>query len=214
MANSTGKGERPQLHRPFAQPDPARKATPPRVVEQTWRCELEHLSAPEDSQVQSESPLANQLPPIDQFVDDLPPIDDFLLPTEIPANAPVWPQVGPRSPVTRTSPPAPLEMDTEGWAAADWQSYDWGGLAALGAPEPEAAQAHAEWTSTNWESAAMGLREITSRRNEPAGDDVAAALDEIARRIRSGELSLEQFRGTPPEAAIAAAFGALLRNRG
>jgi hypothetical protein len=214
MANSTGKGERPQLHRPFAQPDPARKTTPPHVVEQTWRRELEHSSAPENSQMQSEPRLADQLPPIDQFVDDLPPIDDFLMPAELPANAPVWPQIGPRLPVARTSPSVPLEMDTEGWAVADWQSYDWGGLAALGAPEPEAAQAHAEWTSTNWDSAARGLQEIASRRNEPSGDDVAAALDEIAQRIRSGELSLEQFRGTPPEAAIAAAFGSLLRNRG
>ncbi len=196
MASSTGNRERPQLHRPFAQPDPGRRATPQHVVEPTFQRE------------------PDQLPPIDQFVDELPPIDDFLLPTEIPANAPVWPQVGPRSPIARPAPSAPLEMDTEGWAAADWQSYDWGGLAALGAPEPEAAQAHAEWMSTNWDSAARGLREIATRSNEPAEDEVAAALDEIARRIRSGELSLEQFRGTPPEAAIAAAFGALLWHRG
>ncbi len=214
MANSTGKGERPQLHRPFAQPDPGRRATRQRTVEQTWRRELEHASAPEDSPAQSESPLADQLPPIDQFVDDLPPIDDFLLRPEIRAGVPVWPQLATGSPATRTPPSAPLEIDTEGWEATDWQSYDWGGLASLGAPEPEAAQAHAEWTSTNWDSAARGLREIPNQSNQPAGDEVAAALDEIARRIRSGELSLEQFRGTPPEAAIAAAFGALLRNRG
>jgi 3-methyladenine DNA glycosylase/8-oxoguanine DNA glycosylase len=45
-------------------------------------------------------------------------------------------------------------------------------------------------------------------------EEVATALDEIARRIRSGELSLQEFRGTPPEAAIAALFAAFLRKKG
>src|SRR6266446_1581776 len=88
-----------------------------------------------------------------------------------------------------------------------WQSYDWSGIASLGAPAPEEVEAHAAWASTNWDSS-------TGRSRGLPPYEVAAALDEIARRIRSGELSLAQFQGTPPEAAIAAVFAALLRTKG
>lgn len=135
---------------------------------------------------------ADELPSIQEFVDELPPIEEFI----------VEPQ-----PVKRTTPLTGLEIDDEGWAAADWQSYNWSGIATLGAPAPEAVEAHAAWSSTDWDPA-------SSRRGELPALEVAAALDEMARRIRSGELSLAQFHGTPPEAAIAAVFAALLRNKG
>jgi hypothetical protein len=124
-------------------------------------------------------------------VDDLPSIDDFLVETQ---------------PVKRTTPLSGLVIDDEGWAAADWQSYDWGGIASLGAPAPEAVEAHAAWSSTDWDPA-------SARQGGSPALDVAAALDEIARRIRSGDLPIEQFRGTPPEAAIAALLAALLRTK-
>jgi hypothetical protein len=133
-----------------------------------------------------------ELPSIQEFVDELPPIEEFL----------AEPQA-----VKRTTPLTGLEIDDEGWAAADWQSYDWSGIATLGAPAPEAVEAYAAWSSTDWDPASGYRRELSAL-------EVAAALDEIARRIRSGELSLEQFQGTPPEAAIAAVFAALLRNKG
>jgi len=133
-----------------------------------------------------------ELPSIEEFVDDLPSIDEFV-------QAP--------PPARRTTPLSGIEIDDEGWAAADWQSYDWSGVASLGAPEPEAIEAHAAWTTTNWDPA-------SGRQGGLPPFEIAAALDEMARRIRSGELSLEQFRGTPPEAAIAAVFAALLRTRG
>ena len=86
-------------------------------------------------------------------------------------------------------------------------------MAALAAPPPEAAEAHAAWSSTNWDASGHG-RDVAGRAGRDLGDEVAQALDEIARRIRSGELSLEQFRGVPPEAAVAAAFAALVRAKG
>ena len=132
-------------------------------------------------------------PSIEQFVDDLPSIDDFLL--------------------ERTPSVVPLDSEEEGWAASDWQSYDWSGIASLGAPAPEAIEAQAAWSSTDWDSAARGLSDTAGNQGGSPGNEVAAALDEIARRIRSGELSLERFRGTPPEAAITAVFAALLRVR-
>lgn len=130
------------------------------------------------------------LPSIQEFVDDIPSIDEFLEDAQA---------------VKRTTPLSGLEIDDEGWAAADWQSYDWSRIASLGSPAPEAAEAHAAWTTTDWEP---------GRQSASPAHDVAAALEEIAHRIRSGDLSLEQFDGTPPEAAIAAVFAALLRTKG
>lgn len=135
-----------------------------------------------------------ELPSIDQFVDELPMIEEFLAePEHVEARA--------------QAPSGPLATDDEGWAVADWQSYDWSGIASLAAPAPEEVEAHAAWSSTNWDSSSGKSRALPAH-------EVAAALDEIARRIRSGELSLAQFQGTPPEAAIAAVFAALLRTKG
>jgi len=156
------------------------------------------------AEVSEEPPADATLPPIDEFVDDLPMIDEFLLSTgaEVPMQADSMQGRTATELIGRARVP---ERD-EGWADADWQSYDWSGLASLGAPAPEAAEAHAAWSSTDW-------GESSSRSGYLREDEVAAALDELARRIRTGELSLHQFRGSPPEAALAAAFASLLRNR-
>ena len=177
MTDATGKGHRRKVHPPFAQPDPGRHAA--------------------NEMPASELPETPDLPSIDQFVDELPLIDEFLAESAPPLE---------RSPVSAQQSGA-LATDEEGWAVADWQSYDWSGIASLGAPPPEEVEAHAAWSSTNWDSS-------TGRSRGLPPYEVAAALDEIARRIRSGELSLAQFQGTPPEAAIAALFAALLRTRG
>jgi hypothetical protein len=161
-----------------------RKVHPPFAQPDPGRRSASELAAPEVS-------ATPDLPSIDQFVDDLPMIEDFLE-EAAPQHTP--PSGGPAT-------------DDEGWAVADWQSYDWTGIASLGAPAPEEVEAHAAWSSTNWDSS-------TGRSRALPPYEVAAALDEIARRIRSGELSLAQFQGTPPEAAIAAVFAALLRAKG
>ena len=181
MTNSAGKGERLRPHPPFAQPDPGRRATPP-------------AAAP------TEAAPPPAIPSINEFVDDLPLIDEFLMDAEVARAA----LSVPSRPI---APPSALETDEEGWAAADWQSYDWSGIASLGAPAPEAVEAHAAWSSTDWDLA-------SGRQGGLPPFQIAAALDEMARRIRSGELSLERFHGTPPEAAIAAVFAALLRSKG
>ena len=174
----------PTLHPPFAHP-----GSPARVTPQ------------ESGEVTSDAGL----PYIEEFLDDLPLIDDFLL--------------APETHVEIASPAAPAPVaeaiaDDEGFADADWQSYDWSRLASLGAPEPEAVEAHAAWSSTSWDSTSGGFSLRGGRRTMLPEEEVATALDEIARRIRSGELSLQEFRGTPPEAAIAALFAAFLRNKG
>jgi hypothetical protein len=139
----------------------------------------------------------SELPSIEQFVDDLPSIEEFRLESE----------AGHREGDSFAS-------QEEGWAPGDWQSYDWSRIASLGAPASETTEAQTAWSSTDWNSAARGLSDTSGGQGALSGNDVAAALDEIARRIRSGQLSLERFAGTPPEAAIAAAFAAFLRGRG
>jgi len=195
MPASTGKGEQHRkLHPPFAQPDPGRRATL-------------HMAA----ETATAADASETLPFIERFVDDLPLIDEFLLEPSDRAPADGDPVAAATGTVASV---VAAETDTEGWAAADWQSYDWSGLASLAAPEPEAAEAHAAWSSTNWDAGGAGSLDLSPRSLNLREDEVAAALDEIARRIRSGELSLHQFRDSPPEAAIAAAFASLLRNRG
>jgi hypothetical protein len=194
-----------KVHPPFAQPDPGRRAT-----------QAQNVSAPD---------VAKQLPSIEEFVDDLPMIEEFLAAPRVEAaREHDWtetslyrPPTPPQSQPARVSPPRAVpapDIDSEGWAAADWQSYDWRQVSSLGAPAPEEMEAHAAWSSTDWESTTRHLTNLASRPGGLPAEEVATALDEIARRIRSGDLSLERFHGTPPEAAIAAVFAALLRTRG
>ncbi len=112
------------------------------------------------------------------------------------------------------------EVDADGWAVSSWQSYDWQGLAALGsfAESPEREEADDEWSTTDWTPVGSTTRRTPEARAayasaHPTADEVAVALDSIARRIRSGELSIDQFLGTPPEAALAAALAAMLKLR-
>ncbi len=222
MTNSAGKGGRQRPHPPFAQPDPGRRTEPERTLEPAEGA-TDFVARAEARAREAEMAQSADLPSIDQFVDDLPLIDEFLVaPREIHdwSEASLYRAPSPRNERESSLSPrgtatvAVPETDDEGWAAADWQSYDWNTIAALGAPEPEAIEAHAAWSSTEWDSAARGLRDLADRSGSLPATEVAAALEEIARRIRSGELSLERFHGTPPEAAIAALFAALIRRRG
>ncbi len=131
-------------------------------------------------------PADDDLPPIEQFIDDLPSIDNYLA-QETQYFEPE---------------PAPLffdevAQDAEGWAITGWQSYDWSTLASLGRDAGERAEADLSWGAIPPAG--------------PSADEVAAALDGIAQRIRSGELSIDQFRGMSAEAAMAAALAAMMR---
>lgn len=210
MPTSPGQNEhRQRLHPPFAQPDPGRRATPHMAAEapaeETYASDFLEYA---DSRASGDFALdpSEAMPSIERFVDDLPLIDEFLLRPDPHQEL----QADSANLTGGVSNLQGGETDSEGWAAGDWQSYDWSRLASLGAPAPEAAEAHAAWSSTNWDAG----RHAADTSTYLSENEVAAALVEIARRIRSGELSLHQFRGSPPEAAIAAAFASLLRNKG
>lgn len=181
---------------------------------------------------------AAELPPIEQFLDHLPSILDFLVDDRAPAipqvtldtewvtdedTASVAGALMDRAPGATVHRP-PGTDDDEGWAISGWQSYDWNSLASLGADGNERAVADQAWGATDWGSIADsdGTAYPLSREHgevnggtvPPSADEVAEALDGIARRIRSGELMIDNLRGTPPEAAMAAALAVLLRMRG
>jgi hypothetical protein len=163
----------------------------------------------------ADPPAGDDLPPIEQFLDELPAIDDYLA-----AEAAPTVEASPE-PLRSFEIPA-SQIEAEGWAVSAWQSYDWSSLAALGRRSPEVAAAESSWNSTEWaEGEAMSEEpnydwaggDWSTEGDGPTADEIAAALDAIARRIRSGELAIDQFRGTPPEAAMAAALAAMLRLR-
>ncbi len=193
MATESGgiRSRQTHLHPPFAQPDPGRRAEgAAEVVASPAPVSFTDVAATVAEAVSARE----DLPSIDDFIDDVPSIEEF---------------------VERRDLPAPATGGTEeGWAAGDWQSFDWNAAGALGAPAPEVAEAHAAWSTTDWD-ARRGRTSAASERfgGEANAVELAAALDTLAHRIRTGELSLDRFRGTPPEAALAAAFAALLRNR-
>ena len=150
-----------------------------------------------------------QLPSIDQFLDELPSIDDFL-DTSPESFAPLPVDMGEAVETVATqTQPGPRAAEA-GWADGAWQSYDWSSLASLNRHTPLASEQ--TWGETEWPSDPQPMS--TGGSVTPGADEIADALDGMARRIRSGELVIDNLSGTPPEAAMAAALAVLLKMRG
>ncbi len=143
----------------------------------------------------SEEP--EELPPLEHFLDPLPEISDFS-PADAGANA----EADFPDSFARAESRAP-EPDTD-WVETDWQRYDWQSAAALGETEKAQAEASNAWATTDWEIAQPRLVE----RSQNPADAIAIALDQIAERIRKGDLSLPGAVADP--ATIAATLAALL----
>lgn len=156
---------------------------------------------------------ASSLPAIDEFVDALPPIEDFLAAEHSELASPTADDEY-LHPIQEL---APDETEDDGWAFAEWQSFDWSSLGSI-ARRAEGVAAQSDWGTTEWTSGdveAYGSADDSSESlAEASAQEVADALDAIAARIRSGELAIDKLHGTPPEAAMAAALAALLRMRG
>jgi len=139
-----------------------------------------------------------ELPPIEHFTDPLPAVESFAPGNESAmiegADAMDYTSVG-------TSPPVP---GSAGWVEEDWQHFDWRAAAALG-DAPDAAATN-DWASTDWDAAAPLPRE----RRPSAAQAIASALDNIARRIRDGDLAPAAPGELGDPTAIAAKLAALL----
>jgi hypothetical protein len=141
----------------------------------------------------------DELPPVEHFIDELPAVDRFA-PEEGPSqgNGASGSGAGDSGGAGSRSEPSDA-----GWLETDWQHYDWRAAAALGdAPNEEASSA---WATTDWGGTVPKAEDL----RQPAADAIAAALNEIARRIREGNLALPGGSTTDP-AAIAATLAALL----
>ena len=137
-----------------------------------------------------------ELPPLEHFLDPLPPISDFS--TRVADDVP-----GRDFPDESVEPQAQGESD---WVATDWQRYDWQSVAALGDAERAQAEASNAWATTDWEVSSPRKTESS----ETPADAIALALDRIAERIRSGDLSLPGGGAVADPATIAATLAALL----
>ena len=179
------------------------------------------FALPGQQSVSRVTTLTSTLPSIEEFLDDLPSIEDF-----IDSGGESFPSIddyvmesgeGLDQQAATDTENYQAESDSDGWAIDGWQSYDWRGVGLLGVRgEGQSDEADA-WNTLDWSSAPLSTPANPARTRHsdsgPSADEVASALDGIARRIRSGELLIDQLSGTPPEAAMAAALASLLRLR-
>jgi hypothetical protein len=138
----------------------------------------------------------DELPPLEHFVDPLPPVEDFAAMDESSEGVG---QFGMES-----AAPEESAKDSGEWGQTDWQQFDWRSAAGLGqTADTEATNA---WAATDWDSGGPRARET---RPTPA-QALAIALDDIAQRIRDGQLAMP-IGGIPSDpGSIAASLAALL----
>ncbi len=144
-----------------------------------------------------------QLPPLEHFLDPLPRVGDFT--PEGPHGFDPTRAAGHEDAAAAASQPDSLAAD---WAIADWQKYDWRSVAALG--ESGESAASNDWATTDWD--ATGPRAAPAGKDErpTAAQAIASALDQIAQRIRDGDLAVPMPGASTDPATIAATLAALL----
>jgi hypothetical protein len=161
---------------------------------------VESLASTTFAEYESYDPLAaDELPPVEHFIDPLPAVTAFapdagatLLGTSQLSDDVVL-TAGEQGEVAGTD-----------WIQEEWQQFDWRAAAALGdGVETEASN---EWATTDWEVSPPAARE----KKQSAAEAIASALDQIAQRIREGELSLPSPSTLTDPSAIAASLAALL----
>ncbi|MFL5563529.1 MAG: hypothetical protein ACJ77J_00430 [Gemmatimonadaceae bacterium] len=137
----------------------------------------------------------DELPPLEHFLDPLPPITTFEAEGDYGHVRAGGEDASPRT--------AEHAVESE-WGETDWQQFDWRGAARLGeTAETEATNA---WATTDWEAGARVAKE-----NRPtAAQAIATALDQIAQKIRDGELAVPAPGAMTDPATIASTLAALL----
>ena len=140
---------------------------------------------------------ADELPPVEHFIDSLPEVDEFASAAEPGSMGNVT--AGENAAGAQAS-----DTGESGWGETDWQHYDWRAAAALGETANE--EATNAWETTDWEGIVSRARE----GRHTAAHAIAAALNEIAERIKAGELAVPGSGATPDPTTIAATLAALL----
>lgn len=101
--------------------------------------------------------------------------------------------------VEQPTPAAAPGAPAEEWVADERDAFDWQRMSGLAASPDEARRAADDWAATSWD-----------RGHKSEHEHVAAALVQIARRIRAGELKVEVPQQATAEASLAAVLAALL----
>jgi hypothetical protein len=141
-----------------------------------------------------------QLPPVEHFLDPLPVVEHFA-PDAEGALSDAWPGAGGEAAAGGSQH---VELQESGWLETDWQNFDWRAAAALGeGPDADASRA---WATTDWDAIAPPARES----GQTAAQAIATALDQIAQRIREGELTVPGSGAIADPSKIAATLAALL----
>ena len=86
----------------------------------------------------------------------------------------------------------------------EWQHFDWRAAAALG--ETANVEASSAWATTDWGGTVPKVGDL----RQTAAHAIATALDEIAKRIRDGDLAVPGQGPMADPATIAATLSALL----
>ena len=173
--------------------------------------------APPSDATVSRAPHDEVLPSIREFIDELPPIEDYLAEFADSESKPPSHDSfeSAESVQLEDTPHEKLPVTAaEGWARADWQSYDWSSIASLNRQHRGRVTADESWGESDWPGDEGPLMSGYDTSVTPHAAEIADALDGLARRIRSGELVLDNLQGIPPEAAMAAALAVLFRMRG
>lgn len=155
------------------------------------------LPQPVDVYDEDMSEEPEELPPLEHFLDPLPSITDFSA-----SVSETQPETAADFPDAVAAAGSPAGTDS-GWIETDWQRYDWQSIAALGDTERAQAEASNAWATTDWEVPPPRMGESVGN---PA-DAIATALDQIAERIRRGDLGSGDVADP---ATIAATLAALL----
>lgn len=183
---------------PLLEVIPGREEKLPRIEEflQIEAGPVQPISAYAEDSPSADFDELEELPPVEHFLDPLPPVERFTN-DEFPASY--------RDNTSSANPgfEATSGGDDSEWVEADWQNYNWRAAAALG--ETGVAEASNAWAETDWDAAAP-------RRNTPPtpAQAIATALDQIAQRIRDGELMVPSPTTMTDPATLAATVAALL----
>lgn len=154
------------------------------------------LAADDEAFAEEYESEESELPPVEHFIDPLPAVEDFGAETNAAEQADY------EETESSIGTPALADSSTTDWIETDWQRYDWRAAAALGdTGENEASNA---WASTDWDVP----RSPEGKATTP--DAIATALDQIAQKLREGDLALPGQGTVSDPATVVATLAALL----
>ncbi|HEX9085418.1 MAG TPA: hypothetical protein VF836_11825 [Gemmatimonadaceae bacterium] len=145
----------------------------------------------------------DELPPLEHFLDPLPRVGEFA-----PGSSHGFDATATAAHEDAGVSAPPSDSLASEWANADWAQYDWRSVAALG--ETGESAASSAWATTDWDGTGPRAARAAKDARPTAAQAIASALDQIAQRIRDGDLAVPMPGGGTDPATIAATLAALL----